>query len=71
MNNQTYILNNIINNIEILEDKLIELKLKSNNFSDIYYFNNKQDFIIKIYQVILNFNKLNENIIYHEIKNVL
>lgn len=58
----------------VLASSIIQLYLKSNNFSDIYYFENKTmllndlDSDYKINQKINNFNALGENINYYDIK---
>jgi hypothetical protein len=62
-------------NFEDVDDnKIIQLYLKSNNFSDIHYYENKYKFIDelnsdeKINEKIKNFIQLDEIINYHEIK---
>ena len=71
-----YIKNIILSyNFEDVDDnKIIQLYLKSNNFSDIHYYENKYKFIDelnsdeKINEKIKNFIQLGEIINYHEIK---
>jgi len=70
-----YIKNNILSyNFQDVDDnKIIQLYLKSNNFSDIHYYENKYKFIDelnsdeKINEKIKNFIQLGEIINYHVI----
>lgn len=82
MNSLEYIKNNILSFVvdplvnfdDDDNDKIIQLYLKSNNFSDIHYYENRYKFIEdlnsdeKINEKIKNFIQLGEIIIYHEIK---
>jgi hypothetical protein len=76
MNSIEYFQNIILSyNFEDVDDnKIIQLYLKSNNFSDIHYYENKYKFIDelnsdeKINEKIKNFIQLGEIINYHEIK---
>jgi len=77
MTSLEYIKNNILSynfdDVDI-DNKIIQLYLKSNNFSDIHYYENKYKFIEelnsdeKINEKIKNFIQLGEIINYHEIK---
>lgn len=82
MNSLEYIKNNILSFVvdplvnfdDDDNDKIIQLYLKSNNFSDIHYYENRYKFIEdlnsdeKINEKIKNFNQLGEIINYHQIK---
>lgn len=71
---QNIILSYNFEDVIIEDNKIIQLYLKSNNFSDIHYYENKNKFIEelnsveKINEKIKNFIQLGEIINYHEIK---
>ncbi len=74
MNSIEYFQNNILSFNFDNDNKIIQLYLKSNNFSDIHYYENRYKFIEelnsdeKINEKIKNFIQLGEIINYHEIK---
>jgi hypothetical protein len=65
--NQKYIEDNLLS-YDFGNDGIIEISLKSNNFSDVYYFENIDQLNEKINYRINNFNNLCELINFHFVR---
>jgi hypothetical protein len=67
--NQKYVEDNILS-YDFGDGGIIEISLKSNNFSDVYYFENIEQLNEKINYKINNFNNLCELINFHFVRNL-